>query len=117
MILVKEVSKQFFDIAQLLIDNFTKFVVFLGCKVLLTAKNCKPGLKVYRGKNWERDWTDDHDDGHPGYGYVRKCLEFQWANVKWNGGVLERYRIGNSGKHDLCVSNRQVEEVGRGSIG
>ena len=78
----------------------------------MTSKNCKQGLQVYRGKDWDRDWADDHDDdGNPGYGYVKKCLEFKWANVKWNGGILERYRIGNSGKHDLCILNRQIEEV------
>ena len=82
-----------------------------GCENSLTSENCQPGLQVYRGKDWEWDWEDDHDEGHPGYGYVKKCLEFQWANVKWNGGVKDRYRIGNSGKHDLCITNRKVEDI------
>ena len=78
----------------------------------MTSKNCKRGLQVYRGKDWDRDWADDHDNnGNPGYGYVKKCLEFKWANVKWNGGIFERYRIGNSGKHDLCILNRQIEHA------
>ena len=70
----------------------------------MTSKNCKRGLQVYRGKDWDRDWADD-------YGYVKKCLEFKWANVKWSRGILERYRIGNSGKHDLCILNRQIEHA------
>ena len=80
------------------------------CKVPVTARNCKPGIQVFRNKDWE--WgTEDHKDGHPGYGFLKECFEFEWANVQWNGGVFSRARIGSSGKHDLCVVSRKTEEI------
>ena len=81
-----------------------------GCDVPVTTRNCKPGIQVFRNKDWE--WgTEDYKDGHPGYGFVKQCLEFEWANVQWNGGVLGRARIGSSGKHDLCIVSRQTEDI------
>ena len=79
------------------------------CKVPVTSSNCKQGLQVSRGRDWEWE-TDDYDNGRAGYGNIKECLEFMWANVKWKGGKSGRFRIGNSGKYDLCESGRIVEE-------
>ena len=80
------------------------------CDDPLTATNCKTGIQIFRGSDWE-DGAVDHSNGHPGYGYVDQCLEFMYAKVTWDGGNKGRYRIGNNGKHELCVSKRQTERL------
>ena len=73
------------------------------CDSPVTINNCKPGLNVSRGKDWDGG-KDDFDNGRPGFGIITDCLEFNWAKVKWSSDLKEpdQYSIGSSGKYELC---------------
>ena len=75
-------------------------------KKSVTLKNCKAGESVERGKDWNEEWTQDHENGVPGVGVIVECRLFDMAlaKVKWNNGGQNIYRVGEENSFDLFYS-------------
>lgn len=69
-----------------------------GSNILVTKENCKIGLKVIRGKDW--DYGDQDRDSR--FGTIMEYdTSYGWTRVKWESGYTDSYRIGAYGYYDL----------------
>jgi len=74
----------------------------------VTSLDARPGLLVQRGIDWQ--WGDQ--DGST-IGVIVSIERNGWANVRWETGTVNGYRIGAGGKFDLQASNARVRAYAR----
>ena len=73
----------------------------------LREDNCRPGLRVKRGKDWKYGEQDYHE-GKPGFGSVITCSssgDTLTTKVKWDNTHVHSYPVGNFSVYDLLIAH------------
>ena len=72
----------------------------------LREDNCRPGLRVKRGKDWKYGEQDYHE-GKPGFGSIITCssAEDTSTKVRWDNTNIVTYGVRNLSVYDLLVAH------------
>eukprot|EP01065_Artemidia_motanka_P046614 TRINITY_DN70_c0_g4_i1.p1 TRINITY_DN70_c0_g4~~TRINITY_DN70_c0_g4_i1.p1 ORF type:complete len:3893 (+),score=1325.81 TRINITY_DN70_c0_g4_i1:111-11681(+) len=88
------------------------------CK--LDVSQVSKGMMVVRGPDWRWKGQDGNGPGRVMSIAPQKCVGGVWARVQWHSSGLQNiYRVGCSGKYDLCplqasAGGRATPAAGRG---